>query len=84
VNAAAMWAVTPRWSFGGVGMYARVLDRLGYEAGRGDLRAEWKASRRLTLYGDVWHERHLDPAAFDGAASYTGTSFGVVLAPLPR
>jgi hypothetical protein len=84
VNAAAMWAATPRWSFGAMGMYARVLDRLGYQAGRGDLRAEWKASRRLTLYGDVWHERHLDPVAVDGAASYTGTSVGVILAPLPR
>ncbi len=84
VNAAAMWAVTSRWSFGVVGMYARVLERLGYAAGRGDLRAEWKASRRLTLYGDVWHERHLDPAAAAGSASYTGTSVGVVLAPLAR
>ncbi|HEX9049852.1 MAG TPA: hypothetical protein VF841_04900 [Anaeromyxobacter sp.] len=84
VNAAAMWAATPRWSFGGIGMYGRVLDRLGYSAGRGDVRAEWKASRRLTLYGDVWHERHLDPAAVNGAAAYTGTSVGVVLAPLAR
>jgi hypothetical protein len=84
VNAAAMWAATSRWSVGAVGMYARVLDRLGYSAGRGDLRAEWKASRRLTLYGDVWHERHLDPIAVAGTASYTGTSVGVVLAPLAR
>ncbi len=84
VNASAMWALTPRWSVGAVGMYARVLEPLGYSAGRGDLRAEWKASRRLTLYGDVWHERHADPAAVDGSASYTGTSVGLVLAPLAR
>lgn len=83
-NAAAMWAVTPRWSFGVVGMYARVLDPLGYAAGRGDVRTEWKASRRLTLYGDIWHERHHDPDVVAGSASYTGASVGVVVAPLAR
>ncbi len=82
-DGAAMWAVTPRWSFGVMGAFARVLEPLGYSAGRGDLRAEWKATRRLVLYGDVWHERHLDRIAVDGSASYTGTSVGVILAPNP-
>ncbi len=82
-DGAAMWALTPRWSFGVMGAFARVLEPLGYSAGRGDLRAEWKATRRLTLYGDVWHERHLDPFVVQGSASYTGTSVGLILAPDP-
>ncbi len=84
VDGSAMWAVTPHWSVGATGAFAHVLERFGYSAGRGDLRAEWKATRRLTLYGDVWQERHRDPLLVEGAASYTGTSVGMILAPMPR
>ena len=79
-----MWAVTPRWSVGGAGAYAHVRERLGYTASRGDLRAEWKASRRLLFYADLWREAHRDPVAgADATATYLGTSVGLVLAPVP-
>ena len=83
-TAAATWALTPRLGVGVAGAFARVREPLGYEAGRGDLRAEWKATRRLTLYADVWNEQHRDPVAgAAGTASYLGTSVGLVLAPVP-
>lgn len=83
LNAAATWSVTPRWSLGAAAALARALGPGGYAAARGDLRGEWKATRRITLYGDLWHERHSDPALGAGGASYVGTSAGVALAPGP-
>jgi hypothetical protein len=81
-TATATWALTPRLGLGAAGAFARVREPQGYAAGRGDLRAEWKATRRLTLYADVWNEQHRDPVAA-GTASYLGTSVGVLLAPVP-
>jgi hypothetical protein len=84
LDLAATWAVTPRWSVGAAGAYARVREPLGYSAARGDLRAEWKATPRVALYADVWREEHREPLLGPaGAASYLGTSVGVVLAPVP-
>ncbi|HET8538660.1 MAG TPA: hypothetical protein VFL83_02190 [Anaeromyxobacter sp.] len=84
-DAAATWAVTPRWSVGASAAYARVRERLGYAAGRGAVRGEWKATRRLVAYADAWHEQRRDPAALaGGSASYLGVSVGVILAPVAR
>jgi hypothetical protein len=85
LDASAMWAVAPRWRVGGAAAAGRVLDRLGYGAWRGDLRAEWKTTPRVTLYGDVWQERHRDPRGGAlGTATYAGASLGAIVAPAVR
>jgi hypothetical protein len=62
-----------------------VRARQGYLATRGELRAGWRASRRVGLFAAAWSEWHRDPRLAAGAtASYWGTSMGVELAPAAR
>jgi hypothetical protein len=85
IEGAATWAVAPRFSLGAVAVGGAVLERLGYEASRADLRGAWRASRRLTFYASVWSEWHQDPRLAAGAtASYLGMGLGLELAPGAR
>jgi hypothetical protein len=85
IEGLARWALTPRWSVAALAATGRVAEQQGYSASRADLRAEWRASPRVTLYAHLWSERHHDPRLAAGTtASYLGTSFGVELAPAAR
>jgi hypothetical protein len=63
----------------------RILEPLGYAAARGDLRAVWRASRRVTLSGGAWSEWHRDPRLALGAtSSVRGASAAVEISTLGR
>ena len=85
LDASATWEVAPRWSVGALGATGRVRERGGYSASRADVRTDWRAARRLTVYAHVWGERHDDPRLATGAtATYLGSGIGIELAPLSR
>jgi hypothetical protein len=84
-QAALGWALAPRWTLEGSGELGRILEPLGYAAARGDLRAVWRASRRVTLSGGAWSEVHRDPRLALGTTSLiSGASFAVEVSTLGR
>jgi hypothetical protein len=85
VDGALGWDPAPRWSLDALAAAGRVRESQGYLATRGELRAGWRASRRLGLFAAAWSEWHRDPRLATGAtASFWGTSMGVELAPATR
>jgi hypothetical protein len=84
-QAALGWALAPRWMLEGSGEVGRILEPLGYGAARGDLRAVWRASRRVTLSGGAWSEWHHDPRLALGATAFVrGASAAVEISTLGR
>src|SRR6266568_2357946 len=84
-DAALGWALASRWTLEASGAAGRILAPLGYVAARGDLRAVWRASRRVSLSGGGWSEWHRDPQLPGGATSLVrGASAAVEVSTLAR
>jgi hypothetical protein len=84
-DAALGLAVAPRWTLEAGGAAGRILEPDGYEGARGDLRAVWHASRRVTLSAGVWTEWHRDPRLDVGGTTFTqGASAAIEVATLGR
>ena len=85
VEGALAWALAPRWTLEAAAAGGRILGPLGYSAVRGDLRAAWQVSRRLTLSAGAFSEDHRDPRVPAAPDSFVrGASAAVELATLPR
>jgi hypothetical protein len=84
-DGALTWEPAPRWSVGGGGAVGRVREARGYFASRGELRAGWRSSPRVTLYANAWTEWHRDPGFVPVSTTYYwGTSLGLELLPAAR
>jgi hypothetical protein len=85
IDGAVGWDPAPRWSLDALAAAGQVREEQGYLATRGELRAGWRASRRVSLFAAAWNEWHRDPRLAAGTtASSWGTSMGVELAPAAR
>jgi hypothetical protein len=79
------WEPVPRWSLGAAAAAGRVVEPGGYFASRGELRAGWRSTPRVTLYATGWSEWHRDGrVGLVSTTYYWGSSLGVELLPLAR